>query len=109
VDARTGGRLDVAVRVDQELRLHGSREVGFRQELLLVAVLDLLDVALDVAADDRLVEIARHVGLPDRHRGNAGPPTAHATVGGAVAPAGTDGPVTSGADRSPAGGVAIVA
>src|SRR5207248_6209171 len=68
IDARAVGRRHRAVRRDEELGLDRARQPRLGQELLLVAVRDLLDVALDVASDDRLIEIALRVGLADRHR-----------------------------------------
>src|SRR6185503_9662900 len=94
---------------DEELGLDRPGEGGLGQQLLLVAVLDLLHVALDVAADDRLIEIALRVGLADRHRRNGCRAAAHATAAStdAVALAGagavTDRAVAARSDRAPAG------
>src|SRR5262245_26400365 len=46
--------LDGAVRRDHEVRRDGAADARLRQQLLLVAVRDLRQVALEVAADDRL-------------------------------------------------------
>src|SRR5262245_52875056 len=108
IDAVARRRLHVAVTGDQELRLHRAAEARLREQLLLVAVLDLLDVALDVSTDDRLVEIALRVGLADRDRRHRRRTAAHTTaattdaVARARAGAVTDRAVTAGTDRAPA-------
>src|SRR6185295_1603940 len=109
VDAVAGRRRDRAVGRDEELGLHRARQGRLGEQLLLVAVLDLLKVAVDVAADDRLVEIARGRRLTDRHRRHRGRASAHpaAAAAHAVALAGaravTDRAVAAGADGVPSG------
>src|SRR5262245_19805617 len=112
IDTRAARGGHVAVRRDEELGLHRSVEARLGKQLLLVAVRDLLDVALDVAANDRLIEVAVGVGLADRHRRHCRRTAAHATAtaADAVARAGaravTDRAVPAGTDRAPAGATA---
>ena len=58
---------------------------GLRGQLLLVAVLHLVDVAPDDAADDLLVERAAHVGLAGDDVGRPGATAAEAAGAAAVA------------------------
>src|SRR5205823_1399557 len=87
-------------------------EARLGEQLLLVAVRDLLDVALDVAPDDRLIEVALRVGLADRDRRHRRRTAAHttATAADAVARAGaravTERAVPASADRAPPGATA---
>src|SRR5690606_10226926 len=101
--------LDDAVRADLELGHDRARELRLDDELLLVAVADLRQLATDVAADDVLVEVAgrRGVADPDRRRrrlaaAHPAPPRARA-VAAARARAVADQAVVAGADRAPAG------
>ena len=57
VEARAARGPDRAVGRDEERHDDVALEAGMREQLALVAVADLLLLALDVALDDRLVEI----------------------------------------------------
>src|SRR5690242_15760438 len=108
IHAAARGARDVTVRRDEEARHDRALQPRLGEQLLLVAVLDFLDVALDVATDDRLVEIAFRARLADRHRRDRRRATAHsaATTADAVARARAravaDRAVPAGADRAPA-------
>src|SRR5688572_28703654 len=108
IDTRAARARNVTVRRDEELRRHRARQARLREQLLLVAVRDLLNVALDVATDDRLIEVTLCVRLTDRHRRNRRAATAHTTattadaVTRARARAVTDRAVAAGTDRAPA-------
>src|SRR5262249_5857991 len=71
---------------DEERHEDFAFEAGFAEKLLLVAVRDLVLVLLDVAADDRLIEIAdtaRCADDRDRNQRRAAP-TGHATTTGTI-------------------------
>src|SRR4051794_24558582 len=70
--ARERRGLNLARRRDDELHLHATLQVGALVELLLIAELHLVHVALDDAADDFLRERAAHVRLAAADERNLG-------------------------------------
>src|SRR4029077_15965291 len=69
-------RDDLARRADRELHHDPAAELWMLRQLLLVAVLHLVDVAPDDPADDLLVELSADVGDAREHVGCArAPPT----------------------------------
>jgi hypothetical protein len=76
---------DLTRRRDGELHHDAAAQVGLLRELLLVAVLHLVDVAPDDAADDLLVERPADVGLTGDDVGRVGTTAAQAAGAAAVA------------------------
>src|SRR5512144_2194420 len=58
IEAGPRGALHGARRADEERHQDLAAQVGVREQLLLVAVPDLVEVAADVAPDDRLAVVA---------------------------------------------------
>src|SRR5262249_46925238 len=105
IEPGRGRGLHRAAAGDHELRHHLAGQARLCEQLVLVAVAELRVVLLDVAADDRLVEIAVRLGLAVRRRRrevgrrvHAGAATAGARVAVARLVAGAVGAVAAGAD-----------
>ena len=78
-------RDDLTRRRDRELHHDAAAEVRLLRQLLLVAVLHLVDVAPDDAADDLLVERSADVGDAREHVGRPRAPAAQPAGAAAVA------------------------
>src|SRR4029077_18838042 len=78
-------RDDLARRRDGELHHDAAAEVRLLRQLLLVAVLNLVDVAPDDAADDLLVERTANVRLTGDDVGRLGATTTETAGAAAVA------------------------
>src|SRR6185436_19937225 len=83
--ARERRGLDLAGGRDDELHLHATLKVGALVELLLIAELHLVHVALDDAADDFLRERAAHVRLTAADERDLGLATVESACAAAVA------------------------